>query len=112
MKIIKVSFIKKNNKFTTLSSLKDENDDFDIIGILLNCIDTIEKIKEFKRLLFIHGKTYDHDILNVNIDNKAVTISVVSGDSIKLPKKFIYELVNDWEKSLKNKKEFEKEYYL
>jgi len=112
MKSINIKFVNKKNKLSTVSNFRSEDSDFDIINFFTQCVNTLEEVKDFKRLIFKHGKTYDHNVLNVDIYNKTITITTVADDIIDIPKDFLQEMINDWENFLKNKKAFTKEYFI
>ena len=116
MKNLIVNFIYKNNKRPiAIVECRDEYEDFYYsIQALFDFLDTPYKIKEMKRLVFIHNKTYDDNEFHISVLNDTITINLV-GDCINIPKKLFKEIINDWEMFLKNKKNrrgFTKEYFI
>ena len=113
MKSLTVNFVYKNSKRPrAIVAYRDEYEDFCYnIQALFDFLDTPYKIKEMKRLVFIHNKTYDDNEFHISASHNTITIDIV-GDCIDIPKKLFQEIINDWDIFLKNKREFTKEYFI
>jgi len=112
MKKVNANFIYKQGKQSLISDFRGLDSDVDIMNLLSQCVNTLDEIKELKRLVFEHNKVYDHNILSVCIHDKNIKIITVADDNIEVPKKLFVQMINDWEIFLKHKKDFKKEYFI
>ena len=114
--MVKVKFVKQGNIYKCLSNFIDK--DVDLLELLVLDLDTQQKIRDFKDAVFFRLKNYSMLTVDIKIDkNKIIIIENFPFEenyiaSKAIDKGILKKIINDWSMFLKNKKEFEKEYYL
>lgn len=115
MKKINVHFHKDSDLCQASSNFQNEG--MDLIELLLFDLNTIPKINEFQRIVFIHHKSFGTNVTSIKYNNNYINIiaDIMCEEDEKVPSKQIQvsvlkEILKDWKSFLKNKKEVRKEY--